>query len=486
MNALLVGGPASGGADGSDLSTDLEAYERNRDPRIARQVTQRQRELEASASPHDRSLAEAVEQHYRNANVRIAITSELLNRLVSDQRSEEQPVRDRIAGTPVRGRSQTTSQSSIQLQPAEGRWQLGVEAQGTVDSRTMANGGRARLHSRSSTDFVAQKTVVVDPSGVRFEPTVVNATNHNRLVGVTTDFDWIPLLGSLARDRAVQEYRARRWRARAEVESRVAAQAIEQMDEETLAAIDRIEQDVQSRLLDPMAEFGVELTPIELTTTEERLVARLRVAGNQQLGGHTPRPQALSDSLASLQVHESALTNAAAGLGLDGTRYTAPELQAHLREKFPRLAEQSPPEAHKDTVFEFAYRDAVQFRIDDGRVELMLGLSCLELQGRRMENVIVHAFYVPAVDVLDAELVRDGPLGIEGRISSTDRARLHNVFSTVLSDERRLPLIRLEEFNNSRLNGLAITQVVLEDGWIGVAIGPDAPERTAERSRSLR
>jgi hypothetical protein len=350
----------------------------------------------------------------------------------------------------------------------------------------MANGGRARLHSRGSTEFVAQKTVVVDPGGVRVEPTVVNATNHNRLVGVTTDFDWVPLLGYFARNRAVQEYRARRSRARAEVESKVAAQAIEQMDEKTIAAIDRVEQDIKARLLDPMAEFGVDITPIELTTTEERLVARLRIAGNNQLGGHTPRPQALSDSLASLQVHESALTNAALGLGLDGMRYTAPELQAHLREKFPRLADQAPPEARLDTVFEFAYRDAVQFRIDDGRLEFLLGLSCVELQGRRMENVIVHAYYVPAVDVLDAELVRDGPLGIEGRISSTDRARLHNVFSTVFSEQRRLPLVRLAKFSDSRLKGLAITQLVLEDGWVGMAIGPNAPERTAERSRSLR
>jgi hypothetical protein len=486
LKSLLVGAPTSGGGEGTDLSIDLEAYERSRDPQIGRLVTSRQQELEASASSLERSLADAVEQHYRNANVRIAVTSDLLNRLVREQQSEERLVRDRIAGTPVRGRSHTVSESNIQLQPAQGRWQLGVEAQGVVNSRTMANGGSARLHSRSSTDFVAQKTVVVDPGGVRVAPTVVNATNHNRLVAVTTDFDWVPLLRSLARNRAVQEYRARRSRARAEVESKVAAQAIERMDEKTLQAIDRIEQDIQSRLLDPMAEIGVDLTPIELTTTDERLVARLRVAGNNQLGGHTPRPQALSDSLASLQVHESALTNAAMGLGLDGKRYTAPELQAHLREKFPRLAEQNPPEARRDTVFEFAYRDAVQFRIDDGRLELMLGLTSVELHGRRIDNVIVHAYYVPAVEVLDAELVRDGPLGIEGRISSTDRARLHNVFSTVLSEERRLPLVRLEKLSDSRLNGLAITQMVLEDGWIGMAIGPDAPERTAERSRSLR
>jgi hypothetical protein len=488
LNSLLAGEPqpTSGDADASGLSNDLEAYEQRRDPRIGRQVTERQRELDASPSPLDRTLADAVEQHYRNANVRIAITSELLNRLVSKQRTEDRPVRERIAGTSVRGRSQTTSESSIRLQPAEGRWQFDVEAQGVVNSRTLADGGRARLHTRSSTDFTAQKTVVVDPSGVRLAPTVVNATNHNRLVGVTTDFDWVPLVGSLARDRAVQVYRARRPRARADVESKVGMLAVEQIDEQTIAAIDGLEQEIQSRLLTPMAECGIDLTPIELMTTDQRLVARLRIAGNHQLGGHTPRPRALSDSLASLQIHESALTNAGASLGLDAMRYTAPELQAQLRARFPRLALENPPDARRDTVFEFAYRDAVQIRIDDGRLELMLGLSSVELQDRRLEHIIVHACYVPIVDGLDAELVRDGPLGIEGRIGSTDRARLHNVFNTVLSEDRRLPIVRLEKFGDSQLDGLAITQLVLEDGWIGVAIGPVAPERTAENSRSLR
>jgi hypothetical protein len=55
-----------------------------------------------------------------------------------------------------------------------------------------------------------------------------------------------------------------------------------------------------------------------------------------------------------------------------------------------------------------------------------------------------------------------------------------------LSEERRLPLVPLEKFSVSRLNGLAITQLVLEDGWIGVAVGPNDSERAAERSRSLR
>jgi hypothetical protein len=93
---------------------------------------------------------------------------------------------------------------------------------------------------------------------------------------------------------------------------------------------------------------------------------------------------------------------------------------------------------------------------------------------------------VPVVEGLDAELVRDGSLGIEGRLGSAQRATLHNVFNSVLPPERRLPILRLDEPDDPRLQGLMITQLVLEDGWLGLAIGPASNDRVAERSRSLR
>jgi hypothetical protein len=468
------------------LSRNLEAYEQDRDPELGRQVVDEQRTLESSPDELDQSLADAVEQHYRNANIRIAITAELLNRVVAQQRSETKRVRDRIAGTPVRGESYTRSESRVRLHPATGHWHMDVQTQGVVESNTMASGGRARLRSFGSTDFLAQKSIVVDSTGVRMNSATVDATNYARLASVRTEFDWIPLVGAYARDRAVDEYRARRSRAKAEVEAKVAAQAADQVDRETQEAVDRIAQNVRDRFMDPIAEFGIEITPIELTTTDQRLVARLRVAGVHQLGSHTPRPRALSDSLASLQLHESALTNAAVSLGLDGGRFTAVELQELLRRRFPRAAQGPGTETRHDTVFEFAYRDAVQFRIDDGKLELMLKLAVFEHEGRRTRDFIVHTFYVPVVDGLAAELVRDGPLGIEGRLGSGERARLHNVFNTVLSPDRRMPLVQLDGDTVQRLDGLMITQMVLEDGWIGVALGPAGGSRVAERSRSLR
>lgn len=472
--------------DLESLGTLLEEYEQTRDPALANRVALATQTLAASPAPLDRALADAVEQHYRNANVRVAITDTMLNRFVPDEQNESQQVWDRIAGTPVRGESQTSAKSRIRLVPATGRWQMKLESTGVVDSNTLANGGHAKLRSYGTTDFTVRKSVIVEPNGVQMQPSIAQANNHNQLAGVTTDFDWVPLFGAFARSRAVDQYQAKRSRAKAEIECKVTDRVGNRLDQEAVEAVDRVERQVRDRVTGPLAEGGVEITPVEMTTTSERLIARLRVAGAAQLGGHTPRPRALSDSLVSVQVHETAVTNAAASLGLNGQRLSAPQLQAKLQEKFPGLRSDSPPEAREDTVFQFADQGAVQFHIDGGRFEIAVKVDEFVQEGRHIRNFIVHAYYLPVVQGMSAELVRDGALGIEGRISANERARLYSVFNEVLGAERRLPVLKFDNPSDSRLDGLMITQLVLEDGWLGLAVGPDGAGRVAERERSIR
>jgi hypothetical protein len=464
----------------------LETYEETRDPQLGRQIVGEKRILEASSDSLDRALADAVEQHYRNANFRVAISGELINRYVGHERSETRPVRDRIGGAAIRGQSHLQSSSRVRLEPATGRWDLGVESQGTVKSSSLADGGQAQFRTKMDTDFSVHKRVVVDATGVLMQPASIDVDTQNRLMGVTTDVDWIPFLGSYARDRARREFRARQARARMEVKSKVASEAVNTVDQETKEAVERIEKQIRGRVTDRLAEFGVKVTPVELTTTHQRVVARMRVASDDQAGSHTPRPRALSDSLASAQIHESALTNAAISLELDGRRFTAVELAEQLQRKFPNAKRHDLNDEQRDTVFQFAKQDAVQFLVEDGKLEVTLAMTSVEVDGRRMRNFVVHAFYVPEVNGLEAELIREGSLGIEGRLSSGERARLHNVFNAVLSPERTIPIVRLDDDSDKRLAGLMITQLVLEDGWFGLAIGPASNARVAERSRSLR
>ena len=473
-------------ADLHSLSDDLEAYELTRTPRLARAIVERQRLLAQSNDGRQRELAEQIEQNYRNANVRFALSAEMLERFVPQQQEELSPIRERIVGTPVRGHSTTSAENRVKLEPDSGCWNMGLESDGTVDSQTVADGGQVKISSCGTTDFKAQKSIIVDPNGVRLGSSTADAHNCSQLMGIRSSYDWIPVVNDMVRSRALDEYRRKQPQAQAEVEYKVARQVERKLDDWTDTAVEKMEHQFRDRVSGPLEAGGVDLMPIQLSTTAERVIARLRVAGNDQLAGHTPRPRAPSDSLASLQVHESALTNAAISIGLDGKRLTAKELQTLIREKFARSNAPAIMAVDEKTVFEFSDRDAVRFRFADQRLELILSMREVVHEGESVRNFRVHAFFVPVIQGLEAELVRDGSLGIEGRIRTGERARMHNVFNKVLTEERRLPIVRLDDANDTRLAGLMITQLVLEDGWIGLAIGPMYAERTAERTRMLR
>jgi hypothetical protein len=466
------------------LGKDLEAYERTRDPRLAQQVVAQQRLLAQSTASYDRAVADAMEQHYRNANVRVAITGQLVNRFVKSERAEMRPVADSIAGAFVQGRSEIHARNDVELAPATDEWNLKVRTQGVVESNTVANAGPVRLRTSGTIDFAGSKTVVVRPDGVHLQSSSVGAQYRSRLHGVTTDYDWVPFVGGMARERAVEEYRAKQGWVREAMETRVAEETGETLDRETHEAMERARTRIYARFTDQFKEHGIKLTTIEMKSSPERLVARLRVASDNQLGSHTPRPRALSDSLASIQLHETALNNMAVTLGLDGQRLTGEELQAKLRERVPRLADRAPIEVRRDTAFQFAERDALQFRVEEGKLKMQVLFDAIELDGEEMPSITVHVTYAPAASGLNADLHRDGALGIEGRVSAGERARLHNIFQTVFPPDQPMRLITLD--NEDRLEGLMITQLVMEDGWIGVAIGPQSPQRVAERDRSLR
>jgi hypothetical protein len=232
-----------------------------------------------------------------------------------------------------------------------------VQTQGVVESSTLANAGPVQLRSRGATEFSGSKSVVVRPDGVHMRPSNVAATSRSRLVGVTTDYDWVPLVGGMTRDRAVQEYQAKQPWVRSAMESRVSDEASETLDRDTHEAMEQARERLYARFTEDFDKYGIKLTTIEMKSSPERLVARVRVARDDQLGSHTPRPRALSDSLASVQLHESAMNNMAITLGLDGQRLTGEELQARIRERFPQLAEREPQETRRDTVFQFAPKD---------------------------------------------------------------------------------------------------------------------------------
>ncbi len=468
--------------DVRDLLASIERYERTGLVSDARIVAATQEQLRYSNLQEERNLAAQIDEHYRNANVRMAFTGELLSRLLPNQPPISGIVNDRIRGTPVRGVSDTTTRLEVRLIPDPRRIHLWLEAHGTVDSRTAASRGPVTLNDRGESAYIVHKAVIIDERGLGIAKAMAEADSNTQLVGISTRFDGRPLVSAVVRDRAVAKYDKQHAEALREVDQKVANQAARRVDADAKQALEDIETLIVQQMLSPLEKMGVDAQPISFGTTTERVTMRLRLAGENQLGGHTARPQAPSDSLASMQVHESALNNVLDQLELAGNSFTLPDLFMHLAKRTSKPIT-VPSDLPDDVSITFANRDPVHVRCQDGAIRVTLAVETLRQGSRTWRDFSISATYAPEIDHLHARLVRSGPIELGGEnYKGRAELALRTIFSKVLPRDRKLDLVPSLITDNPRLSGLSLTQCVIDDGWIGIAIGQD---RTAMREKAV-
>jgi hypothetical protein len=444
--------------DGRDLAADVTAITSNDEALTARTVRW-------------------LEWNYRNANLRFVVSNELLNRLVPQQQPVEQPVHDRILGVPTRGWSTSTARVSIRLIPDPETVRFSLEAKGIVVARTTSRRDPVTVYSNSDSAYLARKQLELSADGLKAWPTEAEVSNSSRLRGIETDFDDVPIVGwaveAIARAKHAETEPAVRRVARRKVASRVQ----EEIDRAIEPKLKQARQLYQDRVLNPLEGLALVPAVIDLQTSEARLTSRLRLAGDEQLAASTPRPMALSDSLASLQIHQSVINNICDRLNVDGQAFTLPELQKRLTEAFKLPPEALPEEYPTDLRITFAKRDAVTARFDGGRIELTLGIAELHRFPKVWRNFQVRVYYRPQVNGLDLRFARDGTVQLRSEhFGREPQIALRGIFSKVFSHDRELIFVDAQAASDPRLAGLSVTQCVLTDGWIGLSLGRASPQ----------
>ncbi|MEQ8837145.1 MAG: hypothetical protein RID07_10120, partial [Lacipirellulaceae bacterium] len=471
----------------SRLADVIESYETEPTMRYARAIAEFRQRMRWSRAPELRKLAKHLDQVYRSPNLRMAVTGDLLNRLTPQTEPVVSPVRDRVAGADIRGRAKTTTNVSVRLMPDPNAWRIALEADGKVRSNTYSDTWPARVRNSGNMKFEAEKEIVITREGLKTAPTEATASGRNRLVGVDSSFEPVPLLGPLVEGIARQKHSRSSRSAMSRVKRKVVREAETRIDRVADSRMKEIEQGFEKYVLGPIETLALAAEPVDLYTTEKRAVMRLRMANETQLGAYTPRPSAPSDSLASLQLHESALNNAVRGLGLDGRRMTAGELHALLSLKLTGSVGELPEDLPARAKIEFAKSDAVRVRCEGDRLEVCLALAELARGRDRIRNFEVHTFFKPKLEGLQVKLVRDGTLQFSGpRLRTGPRVILHSVFGRLLQNAQEVPLLAERLETDSRFEGLMVTQLVIEDGWIALAMGPFHPQRVAWRTREVR
>ena len=268
------------------------------------------------------------------------------------------------------------------------------------------------------------------------------------------------------REVARSQHEQQRGAANQEAEWKVMNRARERIDEESYRQLDEAVGKMRERLFAPLADLSLMPSLIGGQTTAERMTMRWRLAADQQLGSETPRPRAPSDSLASMQIHETAINNLLEQLNLNGRRMSLPELAAHVSSKLHRPAAWKVDSAHDDVAITFAARDAIYVRCTENQLTLSLSIVELSAAGRCWPNFQVRVSYRPQASGRAAELVRDGVVQLAGRLSTGSQIAVRGVFSKLFPKDSAMRLTPDWLLDDDRL------QFVVDDGWIGMAMAP--------------
>jgi hypothetical protein len=432
-------------------------------------------------------LAYSLNENYRNANVRLAISAELLNRFVPPPQVMAEPVNDNIRGADVFGHSQAVTRLRIVLLPDRFRWKMGLEAQGSVASETESAKGPARFWNDGLGHFNARKIITLDRRGLGVARAQTSASADSYLRDFETNFDPIPLFGQLARSIAENQYNKEQPAARSEIEEKISQRASQRLDQEVDQRILQAEQEFKRKLIAPLDRLNLEPTPVDMETTARRLIVRYRLASPLQLSANTPRPQAPGNSMVSLQLHQSMMNNSLENLQLDNRRVELRKLYVEMLQRFGATDIKIPDDLPEDVTVHFAEHDPVRIRCEQGRLQLTIRLQELDHAGTNVwKNFEVRGYYRPSDNQLEANLVRDGNLELVGeRLRLGDQIALRGIFAKVLSRNRQLSIVNKQILARPQLADLQVTQFVVQDGWIGVALGPKSdnlrpPPRTAD------
>lgn len=455
------------------ILADLERYEE--DPNIAQaKIVADDCDRLRFHTPQDAEVGKVIEAHYRNANLRVAVSGELINRLIPTVDPVREEVNDHILGARVRGDSVTWTKLFVRLLPDHRRLRFGLEARGNVYSDTESSKGPARIRSEGSSDYVVRKTVTGDRHGVRASRSEASARAYNETVGVNTDWDGFPIVSQIVRNAARTQAEEMGPEAARETEWRIEERARQRMDSMVQQKLTEAERNFHKTITAPLVKLGLEPTPVEMQTTEQRITTRVRLAAHEQLGAHTPRLQAPADSLISIQLHESAVNNTFARLALEGKEYKLEE----LLQKVFTAAGQKPPKITEDmpegVTIRFADEEAVRFRFEAGEAVLTIRIAKLVQDGKVWKDFQVRGRFRPVPrSGLSAAMARDGIIELSGKkLSFSSQISLRTIFTKVFSNQNQLHLVPDQIIKDPRLKGLEVNQFELEGGWLAVAIGP--------------
>lgn len=426
-------------------------------------------------------LSRAFRDHYLAPNVRIAATAAFADRLMPEPAVERGPVAETILGRAVRGNRVVKRSTRVVFVPDGNDVRLDLEVHGDVYSRTVTDAGPVSLNSNSTSTFTVRKPIKLCSQGLLVGDARAVASNRSKVAGMQTSFDNIPLMGSLVRTIARSQQESSMPEANREAARKVINQACRDVDAQSEPQLADLERRVVEKVWNPLVSLGLDPVAMALQTTDEMATVRLRLAGEGQLSGHTPRPRVPECAELSVQLHDTCLNNAFDRLEIAGRLFPLADLYQHVGDKLG-IEVVIPDDLPDNVTIGFEEYEPIRVECADGLVHVTVRIDSIESGRRDWYDVEAGVSYRLVSQDPQVVLEREGPIRIGGE---GHRGRfeigLRTVFGKIFPKERPIPLLPERLAGDPRLADLDVCQAVVTDGWLAIALGPgrDAVPATA-------
>ena len=468
------------------LMRDIELFETSRYNYRAVPIANSFQVIRWSLDDNVASLGALLEDRYRGGNIRIRISEGFINRLIPSETQATQPIEDKVLGALVEGTSDTTSRLNIKLLDDDGRWVIGLDAQGEIKSNTTSTKGAAIFENEATASFQASKKLMISPSGIEFGETLADVQSESKLVNFETDYD-NSLLGGIARNMAKNQYKQKEKAAAKAMDLRIRQQATDTLDDKISEQMGKLESAYNARWLEPMQDLNLRPVATQLHTIGNKLAIDYRLAGVHQLAAHGHHPELPDETLVGMQIHESALNNLLHNLDLDGKSGKLTEVMHRIADQLGMEEFEVPVDIPETVMVRFMERESVRIRFYKGRVQLMIQMR--QLQNKRLgwRNFAILAEYVPDTNAISGNLQRQGVIQILGNgLRLGDRIALQTIFNKVLPSTRTLKLLGDNIAAHPNMESANVNLFDIQQGWLTFAITDEEPvianvEDTEER-----
>jgi hypothetical protein len=488
----LLSGWSRDPIDYRHLLASIEQIEFDAESRLTYAVADTIQILRHAKNDQQKQLAEVLNTHYRNANLRLTISDKLIKRFLPEQKYEIRPVRQRILGADTAGDSAVQTELAIKFHPDPAAWNVELGVSGNMVSSTQSSRGPVVFHNTGEAQVNSTRFIKLNPAGaqVMSQPAQVNSTDQ--LQQMKTDFDGLPIVGDFVRLIVREQFNQKRGLARRITERIIANETDAEIDRKLAQSMQEAEAELNRRILGPLQRLTLDPMVVSMSTSADRLMVRYRLAHEMQLSAHTPRPRAPTESLTSFQLHESTINNTLDKLGLAGKDWRLHELYQNLGKVF--RADWTPPEdLPNDISIRFADHRPIAIEMVDERIRLHLRIANFTRdEGVNISNFTVTSTYIPVANGLTAGLIRDpdGTTEIKARhLPVRDRLALRVIFSKVFVSQPEVSLISGEWSSDPRAKDLAVSQLEVRDGWLAVAISDSSSQlaqEVAQRSQHTK